>query len=82
MRSNVERNFLTPSSSGDPIVSCHLLWWGVKSNYPGTPYNAIVRANVVTSPYNPVVLAQTFDAQAGCGQGFTSWGRPDLWGRT
>ena len=74
MRSNVERNFWMPSSSGDAIVSCRLLWWGVESNYAGAPYNVVVGADVVASPYDPVVLAQMFQALAGRGRGFTSRG--------
>jgi hypothetical protein len=62
MRSNVKCNFLTPSSLGDAIISCRLLWWGVKSNYPGLPYKVIVGANVVTLLYKPVALARMFDA--------------------
>ncbi len=62
MRSNVERNFWMPSSLGDAIVSCRLLWWGVESNYAGAPYNVIVGADVVALPYNPVALAQMFHA--------------------
>jgi hypothetical protein len=37
MRSNVERNFGTSLSSGDTIILCHVLRWGVKSDYAGTP---------------------------------------------
>ncbi len=62
MRSNVERNFWMPSSSGDAIVSCRLLWWGVESNYAGAPYDVVIGADVVVSSYNPVALAQTFHA--------------------
>jgi hypothetical protein len=62
MRSNLECNFWMPSSSGDAIVSCHLLWWGVKSNYAGMPYNVVVGADIVTSPYHPVALTRTFHA--------------------
>ncbi len=63
MRSNVERIFWMPSSSGDAIVSCRLLWWGVESNYAGAPYDVVVGANVIASPYNrPVALSQTFHA--------------------
>jgi hypothetical protein len=46
--------------SGDAIVSCHVLWWGVESDYAGAPYNVVVRANVVALPYNPGALARTF----------------------
>jgi hypothetical protein len=62
MLSSIERNFLTLSSSGDAIVFGRLLWWGVESNYAGAPYDVVVGANVVTSPYEPVALARTFDA--------------------
>jgi hypothetical protein len=62
MRSNVDCNFWMPSSSGDVIISCRLLLWGVKSNYAGVPYDVIVGANVVALPYDPVVLAQIFHA--------------------
>ncbi len=58
MRSNVQHNLWMPSSSGDAIVLCRLLWWGVESNYAGAPYDVIVGANVVASPYDPVALAQ------------------------
>jgi hypothetical protein len=37
-----------------------MLRWGVESDYAGAPYNAIVRANIVSLPYNPVALAWTF----------------------
>ncbi len=47
---------------GDAIVSCRLLWWGVESNYAGAPYNVVVRADVLASPYDPVALAQMFHA--------------------
>jgi hypothetical protein len=62
MHLNVERNFWMPSSSGDAIFSCRLLWWGVESNYAGAPYDVIVGADVVTLPNNPVALAQMFHA--------------------
>ena len=62
MRSNVKRNFWMPSSSGDVIVSCRLLWWGVESNYAGAPYDIVNGANVVASPYDPVALAQMYHA--------------------
>jgi hypothetical protein len=62
MHSNAERNFWMPSSSGDVIVSCRLLWWGIESSYAGTPYDVVVRADVVALPYDPVALAQTFHA--------------------
>jgi hypothetical protein len=51
-----------PSSLGDAIVLCRLLWWGVELNYAGAPYDVIIRADVIASPYNPVVLARTFQA--------------------
>ncbi len=59
MRSNVKHNFGTSSSSGDAIVSCHELLWGVESAYAGAPYDVVVRADVVTLPYDPVALART-----------------------
>jgi hypothetical protein len=62
MRSNVECNFWMLSLLGDVIVSCCLLWWGVESNYAGVPYDVIVGADVITSPYNPLVLARKFHA--------------------
>ncbi len=62
MRSNVERNFWMPSLLGDAIVSCCLLWWGVESNYAGAPYDVVVGADIIVSPYDPVALAQTFQA--------------------
>jgi hypothetical protein len=37
-----------------------MLWWGVESDYFGAPYNVVVGANVLSLPYNPVALAQTF----------------------
>ncbi len=57
--------FGTSSSSGDAIVLCQVLRWGVDSDYPGAPYNFVVRANVVALPYNPVALARTFHTLSG-----------------
>ncbi len=50
---------------GDAIVSCHLLRWGVNSDYFGAPYDVVVGANVVLLPYNPVALARTFHTLSG-----------------
>jgi hypothetical protein len=74
MRSNVEHNFWMPSLSGGAIISCRLLWWGIESNYAGMPYNDVVGANVVASPYDPVGLVRTFHTGASRGRGFTSRG--------
>jgi hypothetical protein len=60
MRSNVERNFGSPLSLGDVFISCHVLRWGIKSDYAGAPYDDVVGADVVSLPYDPVVLARTF----------------------
>jgi hypothetical protein len=60
MHSNVEHNFGTSLLSGDVIVSCLVLRWGVESDYSGTPYDGVVGANIVALPYNPVALARTF----------------------
>ncbi len=65
MRSNVGRNFGTSLSSGDTILSCHVLRWGVESNYPGAPYNVVIRANIVLLPYDTVALAWTFHTLSG-----------------
>ena len=62
MCSNVERNFWMPSLSGDAIVSCRLLWWGVESNYAGAPHDVVAGAYAVASPYDPLALARTFHA--------------------
>ena len=62
---NVKRNFGTSSSSGDAIVSCQVLRWGVESEYTGTPYNVVIGADVVALPYDPVVLARTFHTLSG-----------------
>ncbi len=65
MHSNVERNFGTSLSSGDTIVLCHMLRWGVESDYASAPYNVVVGANVVLLPYNLVALAQMFNTLSG-----------------
>ncbi len=65
MRSNVERNFGTSLLSGDVIFLCHVLRWGVKSDYAGAPYNVVVGADVVLLPYDPVALARTFHTLSG-----------------
>jgi hypothetical protein len=57
--------FGTSSSSGDAIVSCQVLWWGIKSDYAGVPYNVVVRADVVALPYDPVALAWMFHTLSG-----------------
>jgi hypothetical protein len=65
MCSNVERNFGTSLSLGDAIISCHVLRWGVESDYAGAPYDIVVGANVVSFPYDPVALARTFHTLSG-----------------
>ncbi len=65
MRLNVERNFGMLSSSGDGIVLCRVLRWGVESDYTGTPYNVLIRANIVPLPYNLVALSQALHALRG-----------------
>ncbi len=62
MHLNVKRNFWMPLLLGDAILLCRLLWWDIESNYAGTPYDVIVGANIVASPYDPVALAQMFHA--------------------
>jgi hypothetical protein len=62
MHSNIKRNFWMPSSSGDAIILCRLLWWGVESNYSGAPSNVVVKANVIALPYNAMALAWMFHA--------------------
>jgi hypothetical protein len=63
MHLNVKRNFGTSLSSGDAIISCHVLRWGVESDYAGAPYDVVV--GVVLLPNNPVVLARTFHTLSG-----------------
>jgi hypothetical protein len=46
-------------------VSCRVLQWGVKSDYINAPYDVIIGADVVTSIYDPIALAQTFYALSG-----------------
>ncbi len=65
MRSNVKRNFGTSSSSGDAIVLCRVLWWGVESDHAGAPYDVVFEADVVASPYHPVALSRTLHALSG-----------------
>jgi hypothetical protein len=65
MRLNVKCNFGTSLSSGGVIISCHVLRWGIESNYAGVPYNVVVGADVILLPYNPVALAQTFHTLSG-----------------
>jgi hypothetical protein len=64
VRSNVER-FGTSLSSGDVIISCHVLRWGVESDYAGVPYDVVVGADVVLLPYDPVALARMFHTLSG-----------------
>ncbi len=52
-------------SSGDAIISCHVLRWGVESDYAGAPYDVVVGADVVSLPYDPVTLARTFHTLSG-----------------
>ncbi len=65
MRSNVKSNFGTSLSSGDAIISCHVLQSGVESDYAGAPYGVVVGADVVLLPYDPVALAWTFHTLSG-----------------
>ncbi len=56
MHSNVKPNFGMSLLLGDGIVLCHVLRWGIKSNYAGTPYNIVIGDDVVLLPYDPVAL--------------------------
>ncbi len=44
---------------------CHVLRWGVESDYAGVPYDVVVVADVVALPYDPVALARTFHTLSG-----------------
>jgi hypothetical protein len=46
-------------------VLCRVLQWGVDSDYINAPYDVIIGADVVTSIYDPIALAQTFYALSG-----------------
>ena len=46
-------------------VFCRVLQWGVDSDYINAPYDVIIGADVVTSIYDPIALAQTFYALSG-----------------
>ena len=59
--SRKNENFNTTNSN----VSCCVLQWGVKSDYINAPYDVIMGADVVTSIYDPIALAQTFYALSG-----------------
>ena len=73
MADNVKRNFFgddNKSSTDDEMITGHdgkakgtissrVLRWGVEEDYVGAPYDVIVGADIVTSLYDPVALAQT-----------------------
>ncbi len=42
-----------------------MLRWGVESDYAGAPYDAVIGADVVSLPYDPVALARTFHTLSG-----------------
>ncbi len=42
-----------------------MLRWGVESDYAGAPYDAVVGADVVSLPYDPVALTGTFHTLSG-----------------
>jgi hypothetical protein len=65
MRSNVKRNFGMSLSLGDTILLCHMLQWGIQSNYTSAPNNVVIGAGVVALPCNPVALARTFHTLSG-----------------
>ena len=44
---------------------CHVLRWGVKSDFASAPYNVVIGDDVVSLPYNPVALAWTFHTLSG-----------------
>lgn len=73
MADNVKRNFGDDKSSADDMTTGHdgkakgtissrVLRWGVEEDYEGAPYDVIVGADIVTSLYDPVALAQTLHA--------------------
>ena len=72
MADNIKRNFgVVESSSPDDemitgrdgkakgTISSRVLRWGIEEDYAGAPYDVIVGADIVTSLYDPVALAQT-----------------------
>ena len=73
MADNVKRNFfeeddksvvddeMTTGHDGKAkgTISSRVLRWGVEEDYVGAPYDVIVGADIVTSLYDPVALAQT-----------------------
>ena len=73
MADNIKRNFFgedDSSSADDEMITGHdgkakgtissrVLRWGVEEDYAGAPYDVIVGADIVTSLYDPVALAQT-----------------------
>lgn len=77
MRDNVNRNFggdlseeqsdllNTCDNKSKGTVTARTLRWGVESDYDGAPYDVIVGADIVTSLYDPVALAQTLHALSG-----------------
>ena len=46
-------------------ATSRVLRWGVKEDYQGAPYDVIIGADIVTSLYDPVALAQTLHALSG-----------------
>ncbi len=44
---------------------CHMLRWGIESDYAGMLYDAVVGADVVSLPYDLVALALTFHTLSG-----------------
>jgi len=46
-------------------ISSRVLRWGVEEDYGDVPYDVIIGADIVTSLYDPVALAQTLHALSG-----------------
>ncbi|KAL9182982.1 hypothetical protein ACHAXT_004261 [Thalassiosira profunda] len=55
----------THDNKSKGTVTARTLRWGVESDYHGAPYDVLVGADIVTSLYDPVALAQTLHALSG-----------------
>ncbi|EJK69718.1 hypothetical protein THAOC_08997 [Thalassiosira oceanica] len=76
MERNVRRNFSDLSDDGGAgliaadgrakgSIEARVLRWGDETHYAGAPYDVILGADIVTSIYDPVALAQTVHALSG-----------------
>mmetsp|Transcript_24201 Transcript_24201/g.52193 ORF Transcript_24201/g.52193 Transcript_24201/m.52193 type:complete len:437 (+) Transcript_24201:431-1741(+) len=63
--SSSKQQITTHDDKAKGTITSRILRWGMEDDYPDTPYDVIIGADIVASIYDPVALAQTLHALSG-----------------